>query len=98
MESRFRRDFNIVFKEVKNTLKTLGFEIKYQDTNTGLITAKSPSSFLSWGENIEVKVDRDGNNSTKVNVRSEATAQLFDWGVNKKNEAAIIERLNTKFG
>jgi len=70
-----------------------GFELKYEDQKSGFIMAKSGFSLFSWGENLHITVEDNGN----VTIKSECAmpTQLIDWGRNKKIVHKIFATLAT---
>ena len=93
MEKTFNRSFDVVFKRCKEALEELELEIDSSSKAKGFIEASTGSSFLSWGEDIEISIRSISEKKTKVIVESSASAQVFSWGKNDSNESAIIEKL-----
>lgn len=82
-------------EEVKNSLLlTLkdSDEIKtvsHERTPAGyVVTADTEATWRSWGEKIEIEIT-----PTKIEVRSDSTEQLFDWGKSDKTVGEITARM-----
>lgn len=93
MASRtFHTPYNQVFNTCIKALNDLEFEITEKSKQNGKIHAKTGTSLLSWGEEIDISVEVVAKSQTKVTVNSETVAQLFSWG---KNNSNIEEIMNT---
>lgn len=69
--------------ELLNTkLKEKGYKIK-EITQTAMII-DTPSSFLSWGEEMSILVENE-NQKCNVTITSDAKYQLTDWGKSEEN-------------
>jgi alpha-tubulin suppressor-like RCC1 family protein len=90
----FNEDFDIVFNSCIQTLKNLDITLNVADKKNKTITGTTKSSLWSWGENIQLNFEKVNQYSTKVEVESTSTAQLFAWGKNEQNEKMIIESIN----
>ena len=93
MEKTFNTQYSDGFNAAKKALKVLGFTLEYSDKKSGLIQASSSSSFLSWGEDIQIKISEINFEKTKIEVRSSSKAQLISWGKNSTNEEDIIQEI-----
>lgn len=75
-------------------LKTLieyGFIIVGSKYNQGIISAKKGSTFMSFGNLIEIEITELGQFSSHIKINSESLPfQVFDWGTNQKFESEII--------
>ena len=78
----FPADKEKLMYNAKLAMFASGFELKYEDLKSGFIMAKSGFSLFSWGENLHITVDDNGN----VTIKSESAmpTQIIDWGRNKK--------------
>lgn len=93
MQKTYNSQFLNVFNAAKKAIKNLGFNLQYSSRVDGLIEASSSGSFLSWGEDIQIKIEANGNHKTRVEVNSTSKAQLFSWGTNDENEKNILEEI-----
>ena len=93
ISKKFNRRFDDVFKACKIAIQKCGFNIESFDEKEGFIYASSPPSIFSWGEEINIKINKTSEGSTEVIVLSEPKAQLFDWGKSRENEKRIMEIL-----
>jgi hypothetical protein len=94
MKKLFNKNIDEVYNNCIRILKSANFTIEYKDKAKYIIEASSKVSFLSWGENIIIRLEQNGNH-TFVNVISTSKAQMIDWGTNSKNERMIIRKLNS---
>lgn len=92
MEQIFSQGFDRVFAACKRALSELDFSIEFVDKNEGTLSASTSTSFFSWGETIDINVQRSGR-GTKVIVDSNSKAQLISWGKNDDNEEAILNKI-----
>jgi hypothetical protein len=87
------RSYIEVFDNIIRILRRKGFAIKEGNQRRGYITANKKSSFMSYGETIEITF-RNLGRATEVSINSYAKGiQIFDWGVNKENERIIKKAL-----
>ena len=80
----YRKPYDVVFSAALNAAKICNLTINSKGSKSGIIRASAGASILSWGEDINIVVSRNGKN-TQVFVSSGAKAQLIDWGKSKKN-------------
>lgn len=79
--------FMVVAKEAATQLN---WDVSF-GSESGFV-AYTKSSWSSWSEEISVKIDDQGN----VTVKSECLSnQLYDWGKNKKNVAALLLKIKS---
>jgi hypothetical protein len=62
----------------------------------GVLRGSTPTSFASWGENVQATIGH-GPRGAVVTLHSKCAlpTQLFDWGKNRKNVERIVEALRT---
>lgn len=72
-------------------LESNSFEIKARLDRQ--IRASAPASILSWGEDIEISVEKTGK-GTEVTISSSPKAQIFDWGKSEENINRLIASLD----
>ena len=60
----------------------------------GAVVARTKISFLSWGDDIRVKVTSEESQSAAVVISSQSVIKttIIDWGVNRRN----VERLHAE--
>lgn len=95
MKATFNSSYNEVFKACISVLDKLDILVEYSNKSKGIIQGKTRSTILSWGEEIELFINKKGI-KTVVKVKSDASAQLISWGKNSKNERDIINNLKKK--
>lgn len=93
MERTFNSQYYEVYAAAKKALFNLEFKSDYSNKDSGLIQASSSSSFLSWGEEIQIRIIKINATKTKIEVRSTSKAQLIDWGKNESNEEEILDEV-----
>lgn len=94
MQKTFNKGYDTTFDACQKALKALDIEVNSSNKSKGVIHATTSSSFLSWGEEIQIHIDEVGVNKTKVTVRSEAQAQLITWGKNDRNKEGIMSKIS----
>src|SRR5947209_8242150 len=78
---------------VRQAFEELGFKLIESDHEC--LIATSPASLVSWGEEIAVTVT-NCEGVTRVDAKSEASYQVFDWGKSDENITSLfasIERV-----
>lgn len=81
------------FKIGKKALGQLSISISECSFDEGYITGFTKTSFLSWGEIIELEFFEISNNKTVIQISSEASAQMISWGRNKRNLLRIKDKI-----
>jgi hypothetical protein len=97
MKRSFRHSYDQVYSACKQALKRLDLSIEYTDKASGVISASTSSTFLSWGETIDITIRRS-NRNVVVEVESNSKAQLFSWGKNDRNEEEILDEIDELLG
>jgi hypothetical protein len=92
MEKIFRISQRDMFEAAKIALRALQMQIQYDDIKEGVIEANTSTSWLSWGEDIQIRIIKKAS-GTLVRVKSTSKAQLLSWGTNSKNEEKIIQEI-----
>lgn len=93
MQSKFyKADFDRVFEAAKRALKKLDMKIEESDYNRATIIATTGTTWLSWGEDVQIQFFKE-NNGIKVTVESKSSAQLISWGKNSDNEKNILNEI-----
>jgi len=93
MKIKIDKNIDTAFKICESALKVLDIKIDKIDYNKGYILASTKSGWLSWGENIEIRIDSNSLVSTSIQISSKAKAQLITWGKNDKNIREIGETI-----
>jgi hypothetical protein len=103
--SRVKRAVSIVIAVDKLTaiglgvaaLRKVGAHIGEVEAEAGIIRARMPLSFWSWGNIITLSIDNDRDNESNIMISSDAVSPgaMFDFGYNarivRKIKSAIIE-------
>lgn len=97
MEKNFNQNFTDVFEASKKALRNLKMEIGYTDISKGIVEAATGTSLLSWGEDIQLRVNRKAY-KTCVKVKSTSKSQFISWGKNESNEKNIIAEITKIIG
>lgn len=69
------------------------WQITFADKEVGIISAKTPTSFLTTGDVVSIKVRKSENNRVRVDVSAGTSRQMIDWGKNKGNIKNFYEQL-----
>ena len=88
---------NEIFPVLCDLINELGWKIIEIDNCSNRIHATTGFSLRSWGETVIISIKKSGNNSI-VEIRSQSSAQIFDWGKNKDNEEGFIRELKKIYG
>jgi hypothetical protein len=67
---KFPYSYDSVFDGLLKILPAVEMKVKTADKVIGRITASAGMSLLSWGENVSIVVERDGDLSTIVGIDS----------------------------
>lgn len=80
-----------VFRACLEAVRQSGFRVRKSDPHGGWIRASARMGFRSWGESIDVSLDREG----RVDVTSESLFPftVADWGKNRDNVYRILDRV-----
>ena len=98
MEKSIHVPFNTVYNKSKETIAQLGWTLEADKREKGILEASTPTSFLSWGEQIEIKLTVINQSLTKVTVISNVHSQLVSWGKDSTNETQFIQTLMNLIG
>lgn len=98
MIKTFATEYNIIYINCHETAIALGFDIFKEDIGEGVIRFKVPMSIWSWGEKFEIRITKNTEASTEVELASTAKVglQIIDWGKNDKNVCSFFETLNKR--
>lgn len=77
-------NYKEIFSRCLKAINKCGWNVTSYNESKGIITAKTGTTILSWGEEVSIKVSKEGN-GTMIEVISEPTAQLIDWGKSEEN-------------
>lgn len=73
-------------------LRTNGFELVEKDEQKQKLLAITKFNFLSWGENLYVKINEQ-NGNTEIEFCS-ASVFSITWGRNKRNFDKLVKGLD----
>ena len=91
---RLRDDKLSVITKVEKLFSEKGWSTVAVDEKAGRVTARTSATFLSWGEEVNVRVKPE-EKGTLVFVESHPTAQLIDWGRSKENVSTVLAFLKS---
>ncbi len=80
----YTADYEKVFFAAVDAVTSLKWQITFTDKETGIISAKTPANFLTWGDEVSIRIRQD-NDKVRVDVSSGTNRQLIDWGKNAQN-------------
>jgi dolichyl-phosphate-mannose--protein O-mannosyl transferase len=89
----FDSSFTKIFDASKAALRAIGAEIKHTNKKRGTIVASFGFSLFSWGEEIQIIINKRSEERTEVIIESNSENQLIDWGKNSKNEKEFAREL-----
>jgi len=87
------KSFNVVFEACTETLLALGTKIDYASKKKGTIVASYGFSLLSWGEEIQIILNKKTDRKTEIIIESNSDNQMIDWGKNSNNEQEFDNKL-----
>jgi hypothetical protein len=79
-------------KAIRSLIEKKGWTIRAYNPEEGSITARTPASILSWGEDVVIHI-KAGNGGSVIGIDSNPAAQLFDWGRSKVNVAELASEI-----
>lgn len=92
MKKEFSQDADVVFSACKQAIGYVGWKIADVDNDELRVTALTPISWRSFGDEVEIRTS-DNDGSTVVTVSSEPRFSLMNWGRDRTNEGAFLEKL-----
>ena len=69
-QQEFPFPYDDLFDGLVSVIPQAGFKLKSQDKVIGRITASAGASLLSWGENLEIVVERIDDRTTVMGIGS----------------------------
>jgi hypothetical protein len=84
---------NIVFDAVPNVLQKLEWKVDRIDRPLGRFRVKIGVSLWTWGQTMFIDLNKIDDQTTKVQVYSEAGGQKFDWGKNRRDIENFLREL-----
>jgi len=81
------------FKKCIDAISSLGVKINLEDKKSGLLKARGPITWSSWGQVIEISLKRTDEGKTWVKVLSRPWLpfQISDRGENQNNVKQVVE-------
>lgn len=86
--------YEIVFDRCLEALGKLGWNLLSADQSSGIISARTPVSALTWGDHVIVYVSRSPEGTCRVVLSSASPGQVVTWGKNKKNKKRFYNMLD----
>ena len=77
-------DQQLMYEKVKEVVEDSAFRLKGTNDNTFEILATTRMTFKSWGENMYIRFEPNGE-GTIMKVCSVTFFQMVSWGKNQKN-------------
>jgi hypothetical protein len=94
LQQKFPFPYDDVFNGICKVITKLGFELKSYDRVVGIVSASKGISFLTWGENLTITVEKL-DEGTLVGIRAAINASPWDlYNINSKNIDKLIESLS----
>lgn len=95
---RFPFAYDNVFANLLDVLDDLGMSVKSKDKVIGRVTASTGMSLFSWGENLTIVLQREGEGSTIVGIDSSLKLGTNIAGAHRhhKNFEKIISALSSR--
>jgi len=90
---RYSEDADVIFEKLKRVSKKAGFEIDRIDEPNRRLNLSTGLSLLSYGENVEVIVNREKEGGSKVYVSSSPKVFFNITANTKRNVQRVFEAL-----
>ncbi len=90
-----RMESTYVLARVESYFAMRGWSDITTDPSLGFTRAKTSTTLRSWGEEVNVRVVREGEGSL-VLVESHPAGQLLDWGKSAENVNGLINFLQSE--
>lgn len=94
---RYEKTFDIskelMFEKIKEVIHESEFRLKVADDDQYEILATTKLSFLSWGENLYISFEDQGE-ETVMKFCSVTLFQMFSWGRNQKNYKDLLQKFD----
>jgi hypothetical protein len=96
MFRQYTLGFDLLFMKCQEAIRLCAFNLQESDISSGNIKAKAGMSWKSFGENIELRINRNG----MINVQSTSSLSttIFDYGKNKENTENLFRTLDALLG
>jgi hypothetical protein len=75
------------------TIVALGWQVTHSAPSEGIVTASTPVTMSTFGDNVTVHVVSVAPGQSRVDVTSATPRQVVDWGKNREN----VERFYSQF-
>jgi hypothetical protein len=95
-EKTFDVPKDLMFEKVKEVIESSNFKLVAFNKETFEILAISKFSFQSWGENLYIRFQSEGEN-TIMEFCSTTLFQIYSWGKNEKNYADLMSEIEGSF-
>ncbi len=95
-ELRFDLAADLMFDKMLEVIDASPFKLSDMKRETFEILTVSRISFQSWGENIYIRFEPDGDQTT-MKFCSVTLFQVYDWGKNQKNRIRLFEAIEDSF-
>lgn len=83
-----------VYSGAIQAVSSLEWQISFADKSLGIISAKTPTSFLSMGDELSIRVHQPKEGKVRVDVSAGTSRQMIDWGKNKGNIKNFYKQLD----
>ena len=82
----------ILFDKIIEVLEDSHFNLKEVDRDRYEILAISPITWKSWGENLYISFESDGDETT-MKFCSTTFFQIYSWGKNEENYSSLLNQI-----
>ena len=89
----YHGDVSTLFSCVVQAVTASEWQIQFADEGTGVVSASTPTSLLTWGDNVSVTVTVVDTFVYRVDISS-SSEQLVDWGRNSGNISTFYRHLD----
>ena len=67
---------------------------KFSGTESACIRFRTRDSFVSFGEIVEVRIEKISESKVTISISSHAVAQMIDWGKSGRNVKNLFKQID----
>lgn len=88
---------DLMFEKVIEVLNDSKFKLVKVDKDSYEILAVTNISWLSWGENLYIELEGNGDDESIMKFCSVTFFQVYAWGKNEKNYTDLLQAMEESF-
>jgi len=83
-------NIDTAFSAAVRAVADLGWTVKFSDKQAGIITAGTPVSLWTWGDEVTLILTPVDEKTTRIEANSKTLGQIVAYGKNKRNIERIL--------